>query len=200
MGWEVLPLPDPDHRDVWALAHPDPDGLGDGWTRAALLRAAAEAGVDDAGPIVEELLGRGALVEVAREPAAASAFAGAYRLEPLLAGLGRTADEPLDGIGVPGLLVAARVTPRVFELWQWAHLWPDLWAACRGLAEVAVESGQDDPGEIDPHRVLTAALDAVQILLSRGVAYLDARRTVRPQVLSGAASGAAPGGPVGWSS
>ncbi|GAA3396951.1 hypothetical protein [Cryptosporangium minutisporangium] len=186
VGPEVVRVPDEDSRDVWALAHPDPSALGEVWTSAALVTTAERAGIRDAGSLVERLLAQGLLVEVPEEPAAMVAFARAHRLEPLLVGLGSTPEEPLDGIGVPGLLVAARVPPRVFELWQWAHLWPDLWAACQGLAEVAVELGQQEPGETDPQRVLTFALGATQLLLAHGVAYLDARRTAGPGTVAAA--------------
>jgi hypothetical protein len=195
IGWETVRLPDDDHRDLWALAHGSLPDAGVGWTRPALLAAARQVGIEAAAPIVEALLDRGALVEVQRDPEAMIAFAAAYRLEPLLVGLGSSPEEPLDGIGVPGLLVAARVSPRVFELWQWAPLWPDLWTACQGLAEVATELGQDQPDETDPRQVLAFALGAVQHLLGQGVAYLDARRTARPGAVDGprAASSSAVG-------
>lgn len=181
VGREIVRLPDADHRDVWALAH------SDSGTRATLLTAASSAGIDDAEPIVDRLLASGVLAEVPPDPAARIGFASAHRLEPLLVGVGGGPGEPSDGMGVPGLLVAARVPPRVFELWQWAHLWPDLWAACRGLAEVSAGLGQDEPGESDPDRVLAFALEAIGAMIASSVAYLDARRTARP------------GASVGWS-
>jgi hypothetical protein len=180
IGWEIVSLPDGDDFDVWTLAHGQPPWpAGREWTTADLRAAATDVGVREPGEVSGGLLDSGALVEVEPAGDAMVAFAAAYRFEPLLIGLGNGPDERLDRIGIPGLLAAARVTPRVYELWQWAHLWPDLWAACEALAAASVELDQDVQDESDPHRVLAFALGAVQLLIAHGVGYLDAARVPR---------------------
>ena len=177
IGWQSIPLSDEEQFDVWSLAHGNPAwSEAREWTLADVWEAATNVGVRDPARVTAELLDSGALVEVERATDAMVDFASAYRLEPLLVGLGNGPSEPLDQIGVPGLLSAAKVAPRIYELWQWAHVWPDLWSACEGLAAVSAELGSDFPEESDPLRVLAFALDACQLLIGHGVAYLDAAR------------------------
>ncbi|MFG1922446.1 hypothetical protein [Cryptosporangium sp. NPDC048952] len=167
-GWEPFRLADETELDVWGFAHGLPDA--EPFTRESLLAAAAEHPEADA--VLDGLLDKGLVVEVVPGTEQAREFAEQHRLQPLLLGLGHTRDDELDAIGVPGLVVALRATPSVLEVWEWAHLWPDLWSACEGLAEAARDSGH---GETDPAAVLTFVLDAVQTLVAHGAAYLDHR-------------------------
>ena len=105
-----------------------------------------------------------------------------YRLQSLLIGLGNTPGDPaLEGIGVAGLPPAVNVDPRVFEIWQWAHLWPSLWAACEGLAWVADETEDALPDDADPDVVLDSVLEAMRTLISRNAVYLDLATTPRSE-------------------
>jgi hypothetical protein len=184
LGWEPVQLTEEIEVDVWGLAHGLPaEQAGAGaWTRSAVLDAALDAGHSDAGPVLDRLLDRGLVVEVTPGTGEAREFARRHRLQPLLIGLGQTPAEPLDAIGVPGLVVALRATPRVFEVWEWTHLWPDLWAACEGLAEAGRDTGRKDPTETDPDQVLTFVLGAVQTLIAHGAAYLDHRPRPAPRL------------------
>lgn len=177
IGWTTPKLPDEAHLDVWAFAHGLPTRIdSERWTREAVVRTAEDAGVADAGAVVENLLERRLLAEVEPGTDQAVEFARTYRMQSLLIGLGNGPDDPvLDGIGIAGLPAVVRVRPRVFELWQWGHLWPDLWSTCESLAEVSRESGSTDPDETEPERVLDFALGALRTLVAHNAAYLDVR-------------------------
>ena len=207
MGWEAVRLTEEIEVDVWGLAHGLPAEMetAKAWNRACVLDAAAEAGHPGAEPVLDRLLDRGLVVEVGPGTAQAREFARFHRLQPLLVGLGQAPDEsvvpaesvapdgapapdggqprgePVDAIGVPGLLVALRATPRVFEVWEWAHLWPDLWSACEGLAEAGRDAGETEPTATDPDEVLTFVLGAAQTLIAHGAAYLDHRPRPAPR-------------------
>jgi hypothetical protein len=100
------------------------------------------------------------------------AFASKHRLLPLALGLGNTPDEPW--IFSAGLLYEPLVgmTGPLYDLWQWAHLSPDLWTACREAAAVAAQAGTE---ETDPAEVLAGALSTVPHLLAARVACFDVR-------------------------
>ncbi|KQS73728.1 hypothetical protein [Modestobacter sp. Leaf380] len=174
IGWESHRLSDPDQVVVWRLAHGDPEGVPA--TPESVSSAATAAGVRDPGGALASLVGPGLVVEVAEENA--EAFARAHRVQPLLAGLGNSAEDLMDSIGLLGLPPAARVRPRVFEVWRWAHLWPDLWSAAEGLA--AAGAGDDGEPRSTAADELLGLLDAVQELLSAGAVHLDVARGGRP--------------------
>src|SRR4051794_1507583 len=172
LGWDSPLLPDPATADVWALAH---GRVGAGpWTRGELCRAAHAAGVEDPGPVLDTLIGRGLAAEVEPGTAAAAEFAGTHRVQSLLLGLGELPDEQdLDGIGLLGMPPLARVPLATYEFWQWGHLWPTLTEAAAGLAEMAPQSPVHAPEEADPERVLDRILRELHQLLSVGAVYLD---------------------------
>ncbi len=182
VGWDTPKLPDEDHLNIWALAHGLPAQIGSvPWDRHAILAAAKEAEMPNADMILKALLDLGVVAEVTPGTDQAIEFAKAYRMQSLLVGLGNVPNDPLDGIGVPGLPPVVKVRPRVFELWQWGHLWPSLWAACEALAEVArevaAEDGQSGPADGDPEQVLDFALDSLRTLVAHNAAYLDVAHT-----------------------
>lgn len=102
-------------------------------------------------------------------------FAEHHRLVPLALGLGNTAEQPY--LFSVGLLYQPLVTMTgaLYDLWQWAHLSPDLWWACRELAEVARRAGLTDPAQTEPDQVLTGALGSLSQLLAARVACFDVR-------------------------
>lgn len=183
IGWEQARLANQDQLDVWLLAHGVPAQLDQQpWTRESLLRTADETGVGNPDAALADLLGRRLVIEVALDEDSALTLARTYRLLPLLVGLGTGPGEPLDVIGIPGLLMALRAEPRVFELWQWAHLWPDLWSACAAVAEASADSA--DAGlsadRLDDDGLVSFGFGAAQTLIAHGAAYLDARRAPAP--------------------
>lgn len=102
-------------------------------------------------------------------------FASRHRLVPLALGLGNTVDEPwLFAAGLLNQPVVAMTGP-LYDLWQWAHLSPDLWTACHESAAVALQAGMTDPEQTDPAQVLTGALESVPPLLTARVACFDVR-------------------------
>lgn len=175
VGWETPKLPDEEHVDIWAMAHGLPDRVDTvRWTRQAIIDAAEEIGMSGAAAILDSLADLGLIAEVSLGTAQAREFAGSYRLQSLLIGLGNSPDDHiLDGIGLAGLPPVVKVRPRVYEIWQWAHLWPSLWAACEGLAWVSADVEGGQPDHSDPEKVLDVMLEAVRTLISRNVAYLD---------------------------
>jgi len=178
VGWDTPKLPDRRHLDVWLLAHDFPDQIESEWTREALVAAAAHAGLSDVDPVIDTLVGHGLLAVVPRGASYALEFAHGYRMHPLLVGLGNAPDDPdVDGLGLPGLAPLLKVAPRTFETWQWGHLWPTIWSTCEGLADVARESGETQPAEIDPMRLLPTMLDDLRTLLAGHAIYLDIATT-----------------------
>lgn len=179
VGWETPKLPDEAHVDIWALAHGLPARVDTvRWTRAAIIEAAQDAGMADAEATLDSLADLGLIAEVTPGTEQARTFATSYRLQSLMIGLGNSPQDPvLDGIGFAGLPPVVKVRPRVFEIWQWAHLWPTVWAACEGLAWVAGEAAESSPEAADPEKVLDVVLDAIRTLISRNAAYLDVAAT-----------------------
>ncbi|HEV2087950.1 MAG TPA: hypothetical protein VGR21_06540 [Cryptosporangiaceae bacterium] len=183
VGWDTPKLPDEDHLNVWALTHGLPSQIASvPWDRHAILAAAKDAGMPGAEKILGTLLDLGVAAEVMPGTDQAIEFAQAYRMQSLLVGLGNLPDDPtLDGIGLPGVAPVVRVRPRVYELWQWGHLWPSLWATCEALAEVArevaAETDDADPAESEPEQVLDFALESLRTLVAHNAAYLDVAHT-----------------------
>lgn len=175
VGWDTPKLTDEAHVDIWALAHGLPDRVDAvRWTRQAILDAAQDAGMPDAAVILDDLAGLGLITEVHTGTDQALDFAKGHRMQSLLIGLGNSPEDPvLDGIGLAGMAPILKVRPRVFQVWQWAHLWPTVWAACEGLAFVAGETGAGRPEDTDPVTVLDFMLEALRTLVSRNAAYLD---------------------------
>ena len=128
-------------------------------------RAAHSTDVADS----DELVARGLLASTV-DPVE---FASAHRLLPLALGLGNTEEEPwLFSAGLLYQPVAAMTGP-LYDLWQWAHLSPDLWSACREAAAVAAGAGVTS--QTDPAEILAGALAAVPHLLLARVACFDVR-------------------------
>jgi hypothetical protein len=154
---------------AWTLAH----GLVE---ENEVRPCTKEILVEEAGSReVAGLLERGLLAEVEPGTAESVAFAEAHRLLPLAVGLGNSAEEPwLFSVGLLYQPLAV-LSGALFDLWQWAHLSPDLWLACRELAEVATRSEIDDAELTDPGRVLAGALASLHQLLAARVVCLDVR-------------------------
>jgi len=102
-------------------------------------------------------------------------FASTHRLLPLALGLGNTPEQP--ALFSAGLLYQPMVamTAALYDLWQWAHLSQDLWAACREAAAVAVQAGVTDEEQTDPAEVLAGAMATAPYLLAARVACFDVR-------------------------
>jgi hypothetical protein len=175
VGADLRRLTDEQFR-VWGLAHGLLDQLDDGpWTRSAVLAAAAQAAVDGAESIVVELLADGTLVEVAPGTAGAVEFARQHRLVPLMLGLGNSPQEPwLYSVGFPDQPIVKMVSV-LYDLWEWAHLDTDIWAACHGAAKTAQRAGITDPEQSEPEKLLTGLVESLHTLLGPNAAYLDLR-------------------------
>lgn len=117
------------------------------------------------------LLSRGLLADTTDQVT----FASGHRLLPLALGLGNTPEEPW--LFSAGLLYEPMVamTGPLYDLWQWAHLSPDLWSACREAAAVAVQAGMTASEQTDPTEILSGALAVLPELLTAKVACFDVR-------------------------
>lgn len=177
VGWQTPKLHDDDEYGVWAIAHGVVRRLDTTpWTRAVVEDTVRNAGVDEPARIVDALLERGLLAEVTPGTPQAVEFANAYRVQSLMVGLGNTPDEPLlTGIGLPGLPPAVRVEPFSAELWEWGHIFPNLWGVCTMFTEVNAEMEQPD-ADTDPESVLTRLLNSLHLLIAPNAMYLDAAR------------------------
>lgn len=174
VGWDSPHLPDETHVDVWGLVHGLPARIGStAWTREAVCGAAEEAGVADPDQVIDHLIELGVVAEVTPGSPSAVGFARTHRVQSLLVGLGNTPDAgALDAIGVIGLPPVVRVEPEVFEFWQLAQLWPDLWSAAQAFAAVARDGG-DPQAETNAEAVLDRFFRALRTLIAHNAVFLD---------------------------
>lgn len=172
-GTETSELSD-EQLAVWLLARGVPEQIGQvSWTRETLERGAKQAGLAEPEAIVTGLVNQGLLAETVPGTAHSVDFAEAYRLVPLMLGLGNSADEPwLQAIGFFDQPVV-KVANEVYSMWEWAHVDNNLWAACHAYADTSKRANQTDPEETVPELILTGFLGAVHGLLAAGAAYLD---------------------------
>lgn len=177
IGPDVVPL---SHEQfaIWGLAHGTSDRPADeAWGAAEVVAAGFEAGLPDAERVLNELLVENVLVQATDGTDSAVDFARRHRLLPLMLGLGNTADEPrvyaAGLIGEPIVLMSSMI----YDLFQWAHMDPDLWSACVGAAETARRVDVVDADAKDPHRLLDVLLASLHTLLSPNAVCLDARAT-----------------------
>lgn len=174
IGWETCALESAEQVAVWALAHGlcEP-GTGDAapWTRATLEAAARAAAIPYARDKVNDLLSRDLLVEVTPGTPNAVEFAQACRTRSLLIGLGNTPAEPLAyRLAVDQNSAPIQVPPFAYELWKWGQACDSLWHACQIFAAAGDPAHAD---QVDPERVLSRCLTAIQVLLANGALYLD---------------------------
>lgn len=154
---------------AWAFVH-DVHPL---WTRVEVERRLPEIGIAEAGPVIDDLLDRRLLAEVAPGGPGAVTFARAHRAVPTMCGMGNLADDPwcylIGAHGRP----AVRVSWPVFDIWAWGHTDGDLWRACQSFAEREHATGGTDPVLRDPAQLLAGFLAALPSLLAAHAVYLD---------------------------
>lgn len=159
-----------DEFGVWILAHGVAESRS--WTVADVLALAERTELPGAQAAVERLTSVGALAQVAF--AEQHAFAETHRLEPLLVGLGNSADHPdTYAVGLPDVPPIAMLDEGSYELWQWAAVAPSIWHACEVRAKVG--AGLGDPTSAED--LLGDVLGDLRPLLANSCAYLD---VVRP--------------------
>jgi hypothetical protein len=169
----ALSLPSTPPSDLSPPAWPGSRGP---WSRRQVVAHAETAGLRDPARILAGLVADGLVVETLPETEHSVEFAEAYRLVPLMLGLGNTAEEPdRHGIGFFGQ-TALTVRGPHYSVWEWSHLDGNLWAGCRAYADTAIQAGITDPEQTIPERVLTDILGILQALLASGTAYLDLAR------------------------
>ena len=158
VGWDTPKLHGEVERTTWemALGHPT-------------------AELDPA--VVDDLVARGLLVRVEETPEGRWAFARAHRVQPY--GVGTLITE--DGGRMVGTWSSpvATLDPEAFDIWAWAHLFPDLAAAAEGLAgasAIAVEDPDDDAPAPSAETVLDRLVHRLPELLAAEVLYLDVPR------------------------
>ena len=135
--------------------------------------AAAVSEYTDDPAALHSLLEQGLLAQVVPGSPESVAFASRRRLLPLALGLGNSAERPGQfAAGLRGRPLVV-MSGGMYDLWQWAHLSPNLWLACQELALVARRAGLTDPGRTDPAQVLSGAFRSLHPLLATRVACLD---------------------------
>lgn len=162
-----------DELAAWAAAHGNPRDMNNPWRRAKHLELVESIGIENAGAVVSSLLERGLLFEVEDKPASRRHFALHHRLVPVLLGLGNTPEEPwFYSIGTLGNPVIKLQSP-LYDLWEWAHMDPNVWVAVRGATATAKRVGVTDPDQTEPDRLLRDLVDALHGMLTGHTVYLD---------------------------
>ncbi|MFF0338333.1 hypothetical protein [Kribbella sp. NPDC004875] len=153
LGGEIVELTDEDFA-VWSIAHGLTAPPHTSWSRATVVAFSAGGGIEDAEAVVDRLLARQLLAEVDADNAVD--FAAGHRLLPLHLGLGNASqDDAMFRSGTTELALAG-MTRTLYDLWFWAHLSPNLLAACT-------------EHEVD----LTAVLTTLHALLAPSATCLD---------------------------
>lgn len=143
--------------------------------RGSLIRllTTAPTPVEDAEPVVDDLLTRGLLLEFDTDGDLQSAFSR-HKLLPLAEGLGSTADEPhLHRMGHEGRAKVA-VPNVVYMQWSFAVLHRNLWDACAYYAddsEHVADGG--DPLHFTPQGVAQQVAVNLPMMIATGCACLD---------------------------
>lgn len=149
VGWENPNLVGEVERATWELAvgHPTED-------------------LDQA--VVDDLVRRRLVVRVEETPEGRRAFARTHRVQPY--GVGTLATD--DGGRVVGTWSSpvTALDPEAFDIWAWAHLFPDLEAAATGLAGATALAADE------PEAALDRLVRRLPELLAAEVLYLDVRR------------------------
>lgn len=160
---------------VWRAAHGAPDHPATRpWTAADVTALAARSQVPAAavGPALAELGRRGLVAEVGTEGAGRAAFARRHTLVPLAEGLGNTPEQPtVFSYGFAGRPLV-QLPRMLYETVALAHRWPDLSAACTGLAGFAAAAGLAQRDATDADRLLASLVGALPVLCSLHVVHL----------------------------
>ncbi len=137
--------------------------------QAAVWFAPDDAGHDPS--VVESVRALGLSVVLAER--GETAFARAYRLVPLMLGLGANADDDSRrDLGIPGrpLVTVDRLS---YELWAVAGARRSLWQACESFADARSEADGASAGWASAHDVLVELLSRLGELTRAGAACLD---------------------------
>jgi hypothetical protein len=158
---------------LWGLAHGDPEDVKRPWTRQDVLKLADDAEIPDADELLQELINDDIIVEVRPGTNDAIDFAEAYRVVPMLFGLGPGGTNgSLHRLGL-GTQTSIEVDDLTFELWRLGHLTDDLWTFCDLYGEALRRAGGRAEADTAPESLLTQVLWDIQPLLGAQAAYLD---------------------------
>lgn len=155
---------------VWAAAFADPPMHAElAFGRQQLVQQLAQeeeglvGAIADAGPVVDDLLDRGLLLEFDPVDGSLDAPFGRLRLLPQGRGLGIAPDEPQRYRIAFADVELVQVDAVVYRLWSYSMRYSSLWAACADMAT-------QDASAQELARRLAGALPA---LVSAGAAFLD---------------------------
>jgi hypothetical protein len=166
-----------DEFQVWGRAFLDPERHSRLEVNRETLQRdviAAGNGPTDPGPIIDQLLGRGLLIEFDPNDELEKAFRR-IKLQPLAEGMGNTPDEPDRRLIGHNGQALVKVNFTVFNLWAFSSAVGSLWEACVVATRLADEqraSGED----IEPMTAGELALDAANVipmLVASGCAFLE---------------------------
>ncbi len=176
LGNESEELTD-DEFQVWGRAFLDPERHARlEVTRETLQRdlLAAGAGPANPGPVIEQLLDRGLLIEFDPDGELEKPFRR-IKLHPLAEGMGNTPEEPdRRHIGHGGASLV-KVSGVVYGVWAFSAAEGALWDFCLGLDE---DNLRDRQAGMDLERLTAAeaahqAAVTIPMLVASGVAFLD---------------------------
>lgn len=167
-------LPDDLGSDVWHLAHGVPRFVGTmPWGRDALPVAVPTHEPVEVRAAVDDLLGRGLLVEVdPADPATLADVAVRLGWQSLQTGLGYQPSGRC-GIGLPGAPPVREVSPRLYEFWSLAPVLGSLADAAAELAALAADTPGAPAEQGDPAAVLAHVVGELHELLCVGAGFLD---------------------------
>lgn len=169
---------DPDDAKVWSVAFIDASRHSRlEVTRATLERdlKANEGGVRNPGPIIDDLLKHGLLLEFDPVDGPLEQLFRRYRLYPTGSGLGNRQDKPgvyQIGIGAEPLMY---VTETQYALWSDTMHSQSLWHACDEFANAEDEDLQpgEKPLELTTDQIAREMAQVLPMLVAAGVAFLD---------------------------
>ncbi|WP_025620508.1 hypothetical protein [Salinispora cortesiana] len=166
-----------DEFQVWGRAFLDPERHARlEVTRETLQRdlLAAGAGPASPGPVIDQLLDRGLLIEFDPNGELEKPFRR-IKLHPLAEGMGNTPEEPDRRLIGHNGQAHVKVNYTVYNLWAFSSTVSSLWQACVLAAELADEqraAGED----VDPMTAAELALDVANVtpmLIASGCAFLE---------------------------
>jgi hypothetical protein len=156
--------------EVWRLAHGVPEEID---RQIPWQRGSIEERITASGPVIDDLMGLGLLVEATPGTAQAEEFARAHRLVPLMLGLGNSQSDP-DSFGIGFLSQPTlQVSHPIYDVWQWSTMDDSLWNTCDNATDVARRAGSTDPESTDTSRLLTGIVSSLHALLATSAGYLD---------------------------
>lgn len=171
IGWHDHLL-DAESAALWRICHGAWSASGSGWDRHDVIESALADGIEAPSPVLDELHRQGMIVHLERPVLEDEAFLRDHCLAPLMTGLGRPdRSEPTMAMGVIGEPALAQISLADYAIWCESPHAPHL----AQLATTIQRAEYLDAREmiLNEEQAREALIASVQVLISRGVAFLD---------------------------